>query len=105
MFFFFYPQIDILQFRPGQLCEIVSVNLPIFADNIGRKIIITKAVPDMQLVWAHDARPPRYGINRNGKRVKEYDPRMCESLYNFNQLRVLEGKEEKDLRYFMSDSW
>lgn len=105
MFFFFNPEVDKTKFQKDQICEIISVPHHLFASAIGRKILITSVDIDMRYVWAHDALPPRYGINRNGKRVKEYDPKMCESLYSFDHLRILEGKEENDQRYLMKDSW
>ena len=32
--------------------------------------------------------PPRYRINRNGRKVCEYDPRCIESCYGYDQLRA-----------------
>jgi hypothetical protein len=40
-------------------------------------------------VWAHDDKPPRFRINRNGRRVTDYDPRCIQTIYSFEQLRVL----------------
>lgn len=76
-------------FRAGQRCEIISVHHSAFSSNIGRKIIITKVSAETRQVWAHDDKPPRFRINRNGRRVIDYDPRCIQTIYSFEQLRVL----------------
>jgi hypothetical protein len=77
------------EFRPGQRCEIISVHHAAFSSDIGCKIIITRVSPDTRQVWAHDDKPPRFRINRNGRRVTDYDPRCIQTIYSFEQLRVL----------------
>ncbi|EMJ7039738.1 MULTISPECIES: klcB [Pseudomonadota] len=75
-------------FFPGLRCEIVSVHHPVFAKEIGKHVIITKISPETRQVWAHDDKPARYRINRNGRKVCEYDPRCIESCYGYDQLRA-----------------
>lgn len=81
-------------FRAGARCEVVSVHHHVFKREIGKKIIITKVSHDTRQVWAHDDRPPRYRINRNGRRVTEYDPHCVQSCYGFDQLRILSSTGE-----------
>lgn len=76
-------------FRVGQRCEIVSVHHPVFAKEIGKQIIITKVSQGTRQVWAHDDKPPKYRINRNGNCVIDYDPRCIQSIYGFDNLRIL----------------
>ena len=77
------------KFRPGQRCEIISVHHAAFSSDIGRKIIITKVSPETRQVWAHDDKPFSFRINRNGRRVTDYDSRGIQTIYSFEQLRVL----------------
>ena len=81
-------------FRPGARCEVVSVHHHAFKGEVGKKIIITKVSHDTRQVWAHDDRPPRYRVNRNGRKVTEYDPRCVQSCYGFDQLRLLSSPGE-----------
>ena len=76
-------------FKRGQRCEIISVHHAAFSPDVGRKIIITKVSPETRQVWAHDDKPPRFRTNRNGRRVTDYDPQCIQSIYSFQQLRVL----------------
>jgi hypothetical protein len=76
-------------FRVGQRCEIVSVHHPVFAKEIGKQIIITRVSQDTRQVSAHDDKPLRYRINRNGHRVIDYDPRYIQTIYGFDNLRIL----------------
>ena len=76
-------------FRVGQRCEIVSVHHPVFAKEIGKQIIITKVSQGTRQVWAHDDKPPKYRINRNGNCVIDYNPRCIQSIYGFDNLRIL----------------
>lgn len=76
-------------FGPGQRCEIVSVHHPVFAKEIGKRVIITKVCPDTRQVFAHEDRPVTYKLNRAGRRVVDSDPRCIQSIYGFEQLRVL----------------
>ena len=76
-------------FRVGQRCEIVSVHHPVFAKEIGKQIIITRVSQDTRQVSAHDDKPLRYRINRNGHRVIDYDPRCIQTIYGFDNLRIL----------------
>ena len=76
-------------FRVGQRCEIESVHHPVFAKEIGKQIIITKVSHGTRQVWAHDDKPPKYRINRNGHRVIDYDPRCIQTIYGFDNLRIL----------------
>ncbi|EDD8358767.1 klcB [Salmonella enterica subsp. enterica serovar Enteritidis] len=76
-------------FCPGQRCEIINVHHPCFAKEVGKHVIITKISAHARVVWAHDDKPPRYRINRNGRKVCEYDPRCIESCYGYDQLRAI----------------
>lgn len=80
---------DQVEFRPGQRCEIVSERRPLFANEIGKRVIITKVYPDTRQVFAHDDRPVTYKVNRAGRRVVDSDPSCIQSIYSFEQLRVL----------------
>lgn len=85
------------QFHPGQRCEIVSVHHRVFERDIGKRIIITKVHADTRQVWAHDDKPVRYRINRNGRRVVECDPACIQSIYSFDALRILnEGENDHE---------
>ena len=76
-------------FRVGQRCEIVRVHHPLFAKEIGKQIIITRVSQGTRQVWAHDDKPLKYRINRNGNRVIDYDPRCIQAIYGFDNLRIL----------------
>lgn len=80
---------DRVEFRPGQRCEIVSVHHPVFAKYIGKRIIIVKVHPETRQVWAHDDRPVTYKTNRAGRRVVDSDPSCIQSVYGFDQLRLI----------------
>lgn len=75
------------RFEPGQRCEIISVHHPVFEKDIGKFVIITKLSPNSSQVWAHDDEPIKYRINRNGRRVVQYNPKSVHSIYSFDQLR------------------
>ncbi|MGZ8181799.1 MAG: klcB [Methylobacter sp.] len=77
-------------FRVGQRCQIISMHHPVFAKEIGKVVIVTKVNPANRSVWAHDDKPTKFRINRNGRQVIEYDPRCIQSGYGFDQLRILE---------------
>ena len=77
------------EFRSGQRCEIISVHHPVFSSEIGRKIITTKVFADTRQGWAHHDGPARCRINRNGRRITDYDPRCIQSIYRVEQLRGL----------------
>lgn len=74
---------------PGQRCEIVSVHHPLFAKEVGKRVIIVKVHPDTRQVWVHDDRPVTYKTNRAGRRVVESDPSGIQSIYGFDQLRLI----------------
>ena len=74
-------------FRPGQRCEVMSVHHPVFAGDVGKFVIVTKVSQDTRQVWAHDDRPATYRINRNGRRVVQFNPKSVRSIYSFDQLR------------------
>ena len=76
-------------FSRGQRCKIISVHHPCFSKDVGKHVIITKVHPDTRQVWAHDDKPARFRINRNGRKVCEYDPRCIESCYGYDQLRAV----------------
>ena len=78
-----------MEFKPGQRCEIVSVHHPVFNRYIGKRIIIVKVHPDTRQVWAHDDRPVTYKTNRAGRRVVDSDPSCIQSIYGFDQLRLI----------------
>lgn len=82
---------DLVEFTPapGQRCEIVSVHHPVFAKEIGKRVIIVKVHPDTRQVWAHDDRPVTYKTNRAGRRVVDSDPSCIQSIYGFDQLRLI----------------
>ena len=80
---------DLVEFKPGQRCEIVSVHHPVFNRYIGKRIIIVKVHPDTRQVWAHDDRPITYKTNRAGRRVVDSDPSCIQSIYGFDQLRLI----------------
>lgn len=65
-----------------------------FEDNIGKKVIITEVRPDTRQVWAHDDKPIRYRMNRNGRKVVDHDPRCIHSIYGFDDLKILESQEK-----------
>ncbi|KKO51979.1 hypothetical protein XI25_21100 [Paenibacillus sp. DMB20] len=87
MFFFFE------QFMSGQVCEIIKNDprhgtMPkLFPDRIGERIVIAKIVGDY--AWCHDDKPVKYRINKNGKRVVEFDPRCVTSPYPLDQLKAI----------------
>lgn len=95
MMFFFYFEPN--QFQSGQVCEIVSVHHPAFEKNIGQRIVITKVITESRMVWAYEARRPKYRQNRNGRWVTEFNPRCVESIYSFDQLCPLPEHEAKEL--------
>ncbi|MDD5112917.1 MAG: klcB [Methylobacter sp.] len=76
-------------FCVGQRCKIVNVHHPVFAKEIGKQIIITKVSQDTRQVWAHDDKPPTYRINRNGRRVIEHNPKCVQTIYGFDNLRIM----------------
>lgn len=76
-------------FAPGVRCEVVSVHHPCFSHYIGKRIIITKVHPDTRQVWAHEDKPVTYRTNRAGRRVVDHDPRCIQSIYSFDDLRIL----------------
>lgn len=80
-------------FERGQRCEIVTSRFP--AD-IGKRIVVTRVNLEFRSVWAHDDKPIRYRINRNGRKVVDYDPRCIETGYGFDQLKVLNNQENKN---------
>ena len=80
---------DLVEFKAGQRCEIVSVHHPVFNRYIGKRIIIVKVHPDTRQVWAHDDRPITYKTNRAGRRVVDSDPSCIQSIYGFDQLRLI----------------
>ena len=45
--------------------------------------------PETRQVWAHDDKPLSFRINRNGRRVTDYDSRGIQTIYSFEQLRAL----------------
>ncbi|NBK29603.1 klcB [Nitrincola iocasae] len=75
------------RFKPGQRCQIVSVHHPVFEKDIGKFVIITKLSPHTSQVWAHDDEPTKYRINRNGRRVVQFNPKSVHTIYSFDQLR------------------
>lgn len=87
---------EIRRFEPGQRCEIISVHHPVFEKDIGKFVIITKLSPHSSQVWAHDDEPIKYRINRNGRRVVEYNPKSVHSIYSFDQLRPVNDTGEKN---------
>ena len=68
---------------------LVSVHHPVFDRYIGKRIIIVKVHPDTRQVWAHDDRPVTYKTNRAGRRVVDSDPSCIQSIYGFDQLRLI----------------
>lgn len=80
---------DLVEFKPGQRCEIVSVHHPVFNRYIGKRIIIVKVHADTRQVWAHDDSPITYKTNRAGRRVVDSDPSCIQSIYGFDQLRLI----------------
>lgn len=80
-------------FEPGQRCEVATSRFP---SDVGRRIVVTKVNRDFRSVWAHDDKPIRYRTNRNGRRVVDYDPRCVESIYGFEQLKILTNQESKN---------
>ncbi|PCO29955.1 klcB, partial [Escherichia coli] len=54
-----------------------------------KRIIIVKVHPDTRQVWAHDDRPVTYKTNRAGRRVVDSDPSCIQSIYGFDQLRLI----------------
>ena len=55
----------------------------------GKRVIIVKVHPDTRQVWAHDDRPVTYKTNRAGRRVVDSDPSCIQSIYGFDQLRLI----------------
>lgn len=80
---------EVIDFQPGMRCRIVSVHHPCFSSDVGKIIVVTKVSSSTRQVWAHDDKPVKYRINRNGQCVTDYDPRCIQSLYGFEQLRLL----------------
>ena len=76
-------------FFKGVRCQIKSVHHPVFAKDIGKKVVVTRVAADTRQVFAHEDRPVTYNINRNGRRVVESDPRCIESIYSMDALRIL----------------
>jgi hypothetical protein len=58
---------DLVEFKPGQRCEIVSVHHPVFDRYIGKRIIIVKVHPDTRQVWAR-RQAGNVQTNRAGRR-------------------------------------
>lgn len=81
------------RFMPGQRCQVISVHHPVFESEVGKFVIITSVSSSSSQVWAHDDEPETYRINRNGKRVLEYDPKAVHSIYAFEQLRLVSDTE------------
>jgi hypothetical protein len=76
------------QFCPGQRCEIISAHHQVFRQKqVGKFVIVTSVSRDTRQVWAHDDAEARYRINRNGRKVLDYDPKCVLSIYSFDQLR------------------
>ncbi|CAD7741817.1 Protein KlcB (plasmid) [Xanthomonas hydrangeae] len=74
-------------FTQGMRCQVIHVHHPCFEKEIGKHVIITKISAETRQVWAHDDRPAIYRVNRNGRKVCEYDPRCIESCYSFDLLQ------------------
>jgi len=74
---------------PGARCQIVSVHHSAMRHYLGRVIVVVKVNPDFGSVWAHDDKPVTYRTNRFGRRVIASDPRCIQSIYGFEQLRLL----------------
>lgn len=81
------------QFIPGQRCQVISVHHPVFESDVGKFVIITSVSSSSSQVWAHDDKPETYRINRKGSRVLENDPKAVQSIYAFNQLRLVSDTE------------
>jgi hypothetical protein len=75
-----------MSFSPGQRCRIVSVHHPAFHREIGKRVVISRVLPDSRQAWVYEDRPATYRINRLGKRVLASDPRHIECLWGFDQL-------------------
>lgn len=79
--------------EPGRRCEVVTSRFP--AD-VGKLIVVTRVNRDCGSVWGYDDKPIRYRTNRNGRRVVDYDPRCIETIYRFEQLKILTNQENKN---------
>lgn len=92
MFCFFFGNSE---FKKGQLCEIIQndprhYTMPkLFKDRIGEQVIISAVQDNSHFVWAYEAKPIRYRINRLGNRVVDFDPRCVTTPYNKDDLLIL----------------
>ena len=77
------------KFFKGVRCQIKSVHHPVFAKDIGKKLVVTRVSAETRQVFAHEDRPVTYKINRSGRRVVDSDPRCVESIYSMDALRIL----------------
>lgn len=64
----------------------------LYPNRIGERVVIAQVSPGDPWVWAYDAKPATYRLNRNGKRVCEFDPRCVQSVYHKDSLRILEDR-------------
>ncbi len=76
-------------FLPGARCEVISVHHPCFADDIGKRVVITEVMEDSRQVWAYEDKPVTYKVNRAGYSVVDRDPRGVLTLYSVDQLSLL----------------
>ncbi len=74
------------RFKKGQRCQIISVHHHVFEKEVGKFVIIFKVSSNSSQVWAYEDAVVKFRINRNGRKVVEYDPKTVLSLYNFDQL-------------------
>lgn len=101
MFFYFEPA----EFHVGQACKIVEVNHHTFSDRVGRNVIITKVMEEDRMVFAQEAKPIKYRVNRRGRTVTEFDPRCVETIYSFDELEAIPEHEAKKLLSSLSLSY
>jgi hypothetical protein len=76
-------------FRPGVKCRVVGVHLACMAKDIGKVVVVTRADPDLQVLFAHDDRPVTYRTNAKGRRVVDHDPRCIQTVYSMRYLRIV----------------
>lgn len=81
--------------RPGTRCEIIHVHSPVFAQEIGKVVVVTEVMKDTHSVWARDDGPIKYRKNQRGRIVVALDPTKMKSPYGMKDLRILGSDERK----------
>ena len=80
-------------FYVGARCEIVKVNHPVSARDIGTVVKIV-TIYDSGTIVAHDDKPLRYRYNNRGRQIIEYDPRCIMTYYSADNLKLIEEKDD-----------